>query len=120
MTSTVETLQSMGDQPDQYQARCKTCTPNWAGDVFDSRIDAMRDGLTHDADAHPAPEGADAAGLPVIDLDELLEQLETNAPRLAPVYAAHFDACTAHGFTREEALLLTSDWARATLWGAAL
>ncbi|HEX6956276.1 MAG TPA: hypothetical protein VF156_15485 [Agromyces sp.] len=122
MTATVETISAMGGQDDEFQARCPTC--KWAGDVRPSRAAALRDKLGHDAEAH-SPEalveaGAtpEQAGLPPT-VEEVLEQIERNGPRFAPLYAAHFRACLEQEFTREEALVLTSDWARSTLWGGA-
>lgn len=117
MTHSITTISSMG-QPDQYQPRCKECDPPWGGDIHKSRATAMKEGLEHDANEHEAiTESADDI-MPAVD--EILAQLELNTPKLGPLYAAHMNACIDNGFTREEALVLTSDWARVTLWGAQL
>lgn len=118
MSASIETISGMGQQ-DQFQARCKVCP--WGGDIHDSRAAALREKLAHDSDAHsPEEQVASGEALPVVKVEEILAQLEANAPKLAPLYAAHMDACVDAGFTREEALILTSDWARVTLWGAQL
>lgn len=122
MTATIETIAAMGDQSDQYQPRCPSC--KWAGDVHDGRGDALREMLAHNKDAH-SPEALVEAGATPAEagippsVEEVLEQIEKNGPRFAPLYSAHFRACLEQDFTREEALVLTSDWARATLWGGA-
>jgi len=116
MSATTETIAAMGQDP-QYQARCKPCT--WSGDLHHSRLDALREQLAHDAATHATLDEGGTV-FPVVSIEEILNQLEGNAPKLAPVYAAHMNACVDAGFTREEALLLTSDWARVTLWGAQL
>lgn len=118
MTAGVTTIPAMG-QPDQFQANCKECV--WGGDVRDTRLQAIRDQVEHNSEAHNAGTNSDSGeALTPPRVEEILEQLEANAPRLAPLYGAHFTACLEQGFTRDEALLLTSDWARLTLWGAQL
>ena len=116
----VHTLESMG-QPASYQPRCRDHQPPWAGDVHASRAAAQKECILHDSTEHSDDDTSSAAASSPLDasqVDELLNQFEANSPRLAPIYAAHFNACTDAGFTREEALVLTSDWARVTLWGA--
>ncbi len=122
MTANIETISAMGDQPDEFQPRCAAC--KWAGEIHAGRGDALREMLAHNKDAHSPEALVDAgatpeeAGLPA-SVDEVLEQIRVNGPKFAPLYAAHFKACLEQEFTREEALVLTSDWARAALWGGA-